>query len=459
MMGVYATDNTNARSECNNVVNVYQGFSFKGNTNTHHYWDNNRMEYNTRGYWLQGAIGSQGTSTFPSDNLWDGIWTTGEYMTFVNLTTTHPNNSKLYIRFGVTGFDPTLGAYNFSTPLGYAYISSGTPAYDIGFITSSVSAPYLGCYASSALTRTTSDGASGVDSGTSNEQDVYEVAAHSSYGIDSTFDRARSDSSGTSTSEANWIAQMATYRAIISDTALIDSSATLQQFWDFANSGSRYKWLTDIETALAWGDLSTAQSLLSINKDTYLNTSVDTTSGVVMADDSTADGIVENYLSYYGLYLKYIQDSLSSADSATLTALAGLCPETQGAIVYEARALYNVVFLSIGNFEGACGTDTSSSRYAISSQTGGKFDDSKQAYQLYPNPNEGDIVLQQLLLDKNPVNLSLINATGIEVLRREIQFGGYLLPMNLGKFVPGLYMLRLTNSNGHSYNLKFVIKY
>ena len=252
---------------------------------------------------------------------------------------------------------------------------------------------------------------------------------------------------------------MATYRAIISDTALIDSSATLQQFWDFANSGSRYKWLTDIETALAWGDLSTAQSLLSINKDTYLNTSGDTPSGVVMADDSTADGIVENYLSYYGLYLKYIQDSLSSADSATLTALAGLCPETQGAIVYEARALYNVVFLSIGNFEGACGTDTSSSRYAISSQTGGKFDDSKQAYQLYPNPNEGDIVLQQLLLDKNPVNLSLINATGIEVLRREIQFGGYLLPMNLGKFVPGLYMLRLTNSNGHSYNLKFVIKY
>ena len=178
-----------------------------------------------------------------------------------------------------------------------------------------------------------------------------------------------------------------------------------------------------------------------------------------MADGMGADGIVNNYLSYFKLHIKYMQNNLNSDDSAQIMILANLCPLIDGAVEHEAKALHNVVFNKLGNFDDACGSDTSMTyRYGKSGHNRNEsLDFSKQSYQLFPNPTNGFITLTQNLLDVSPVNIVVYNAQGEKIDDFSIQFLGYSYSLQLGKLPPGLYLIHLTNSVGNSYNLKFII--
>src|SRR5258708_760594 len=105
---------------------------------------------------------------------------------------------------------------------------------------------------------------------------------------------------------------------------------------------SRYKYLTDIEQALNDGDFTTANTILGYDIDTLTNTSWDTVTQVRMADDTSMDYIVQNYQQYYSLYMRYATMTMTGSDSTNLFALASLCPEVNGAVVYQARALYSL---------------------------------------------------------------------------------------------------------------------
>ena len=89
-----------------------------------------------------------------------------------------------------------------------------------------------------------------------------------------------------------WIAQNSVWQMIKMDNSLTDSSAELAAFAARA-SNSRYGWLTSIEDAIMSGDTSTAQSLMAADKDTYIDTVADTTTGIIMRDGLATDYIVD----------------------------------------------------------------------------------------------------------------------------------------------------------------------
>ena len=79
-------------------------------------------------------------------------------------------------------------------------------------------------------------------------------------------------------------------------------------------------------------------------------------------------------------------------------------------------------------------------------------------YTLRPNPNNGVMQLQQQVQDNNPVNATVLSATGAQVYKGTLQFAGGTSKLNLGNITPGLYVLQLTDSKGNDFILKFVIE-
>ena len=91
----------------------------------------------------------------------------------------------------------------------------------------------------------------------------------------------------------------------------------------------------------------------------------------------------------------------------------------------------------------------------VNAVTGG-MDINNQNYQLYPNPNNGSYELSQFILDVNPVNAAIYNEIGTLVTTIKIQFNGYTAKVQPVNLPPGLYLIRLTNSQNHSFNYKFI---
>jgi Secretion system C-terminal sorting domain len=87
-----------------------------------------------------------------------------------------------------------------------------------------------------------------------------------------------------------------------------------------------------------------------------------------------------------------------------------------------------------------------------------KVSKAMQQYNLYPNPSDGNIYLQQATMDDKPVNVEVWNATGDVVYKQQLQFSNNVTALNLkGKLSTGIYMLRLSDSKGQSYVLKFIV--
>ena len=289
--------------------------------------------------------------------------------------------------------------------------------------------------------RTTSSGGSVAGSG-ANGQQVYE------YEVTHTADM---QTAGLPQYATNWNNQMSIYSAIVNNPALSDSSALLAQFASMAVR-SRYAWLLQIEGAIAANAYDSATSLMSIGIDAYTNTIIDTASGVTVTDSIAADGIVSNYLSYYGIFIKYNTGSMSADDSTTLGVIAAMCPDLGGAVVFKARNLYEQVFGNSLNWSDYCGD--AGARYAQGTTTNA----TKQLYTLFPNPNDGNLTLMQSVIDKNDVSIEVINAYGQVVNTFTINMSNYATQLHLGKLVTGLYMLHITSKDNEMYNLKFVVQ-
>ena len=445
MNGFCGEFNNNVIVSCNNSINTYRGFYFIGAPNIHAYWTDNNMANNTYGMYLNNSIiNTQGTFTGPVDDTWSGSWPSGTFQTYVIGFSSA--SSKLYIRTG-TG---SLGYYNPSPNTGA--LPGLAYSYPTRLLNTSPAGSATYCAPIDAFLRVTSSGDSSLSPANSSVG-VF-VESLTQY-IDSTGRISARIDSGALTQSA-WITQMGIYQALMQDSTLVDSSATL---WAFANMAttSRYALLTHIENSMVTGDFATAISLMAILPSTS-NTTTDTASGVVMADGAWADGIVANYTSYYNLYMKYATDTLNATDSATLKYLAGMCPIVDGTIIYEAKALYGQVFNEVPPYNSDCGSDSVGSRNGQFKGGNNGVDDALQSYQLYPNPNDGHVTLMQYLLDTEPLNIAVLNSKGESVVQLNEKFTGYIKSFELGKLKPGLYLFHITNTYGKSFNLKFTIQ-
>jgi hypothetical protein len=141
-----------------------------------------------------------------------------------------------------------------------------------------------------------------------------------------------------------------------------------------------------------------------------------------------------------------------------------LCPMHDGMVVYQARALYTLVFDSLKVFDDDhnCGVtyDTGSGERKAQPNHGNMPDVFRlkhQKYWLYPNPNNGNLTIAQSVSDIQLVSAKVFNATGITIYKSELQFSQGKAKLQLNGVVPGLYMILLTDSTGNSFTMKFTI--
>lgn len=255
-----------------------------------------------------------------------------------------------------------------------------------------------------------------------------------------------------------WVEQMHVWNALQLYPALADSSAALGQFRTFATN-SRYAWLTNIEHAIYDGDVVTAQSMLNNDIDEFVNTSSDSTTHISLADGIEADYVVGNYLEYYNLYIKFINNVMDGDDSLQVFALAGLCPLTDGEVVYQARGLATQLGVNVGGNDEDCvaaaeskGTQQPNRRY------GGAITND-QGYTLYPNPNNGQITITQHNTDTRTVQAEVIDAMGRTICNKQLEFSGSYTRLSLPTNSPaGLYLLKLTDADGKVFDFKFVVQ-
>ena len=451
MIGFDAENNTppvSVLNKCNNSQYMNVGYNFVGAANLH-LWKDNYMQNCAAGYQLNGAIGPQPNvlGTYPSNNQWGGTWSYANPQTY-NLSGVAPTASKLYVQTSCGICNPTFNSAFGGPALAY---SSAT-----GTLLPSAGTPDANCAPTSASWRITGDSSANDSANRTGAIYVLQLIAMDSIFYSDTGTGAFMDSNISMLAEKSWIAQYAAYNAIANDTSgyYVDSSAALATFYELAQS-SRFYWLNQIAQTIDTGNYTGAQTLMSLNIDSMANIAYDTTTSVAMQDSTTADDVVQNYLTYYKLYINYINTSLSSNDSTTLSVLANLCPATAGNIVYTARALYDMVFDSIGNFSNVCGAD-SGARFGNTKAMNSQNKLTGQQYHLYPNPNNGNITLMQYILDSKPVLAEVVNSYGQLVKQYNLQFTNYAMQLNFGNLTSGLYLLHLTDSYGSTYIIKFV---
>lgn len=255
-----------------------------------------------------------------------------------------------------------------------------------------------------------------------------------------------------------WKAQLGIYHTLLGDHSLSDTSYILQDFYSAAAT-SRYALLSNIERYIAYGYTDSAQALIDAGMSASSPGGPDGY-GVEVVDYSDADAIVNNYLTFYQIGIDYMNDDFAGDDIDNLFLLAGSCPMTSGDVVYQARALYSVI-TGISPFwdddpclpmmEHKQSNQDAANVAGISAKTG------KQAYTLYPNPNNGKVSLIQQVGDTKLVKAILLNSKGQAVYQNMLQFQSKTARLDMKNLIPGLYLLHLIDSDGIDYVLNFIV--
>jgi len=225
---------------------------------------------------------------------------------------------------------------------------------------------------------------------------------------------------------------------------------------------TRFAWLVAIENYIGNGYLDSAQTLLTAGMSSNFQT--DPLTGLIVADYPDADYVVNNYTAYYQLMINYLDSTLSTSDSAEIITMANMCPFVQGAVVYQARSLYSLVYdtLPMWDDDSLCvavgaGRPT---RHVTNNGTMPPIETlaaRKQAYSLYPNPNIGSMTITQNVPTNWPVNAEIWDGEGKCIYRTQLNFVGGKAQLNKTDIVPGIYLLQLLDANGVSYSAKFIV--
>jgi hypothetical protein len=415
--GVYTAFNAN-QNVCNNSTNnIGRAFNFAGTTTQFAtIWNNNNITQSVKGFVLGSDIGDQNIGSTkllsyiaPSGNIWNGTFT---YQTYAD-GVTKSANSKLYVRNIPTGA-VELPALNYALSYGNRYIL-GTSMFTstAALFNCGVQKIILGGF-------------------------TFKVLADS-LGYDATY------------RPNQWMAEFALWQMGLMDSTLKDSSADYASFANIA-ANSRFAWLSNIEQALGNADVVTAQTLL--NNPVAAMGRVVVNNNVVLTDYTEANYVVNNYVNYYTCYLHWLQGTMSSADTTSLTTLANRCPDIHGGVVYQARAFLDQLLDQIGSYNDD-GCINTGGLYRIAQDNAGT--DSPD-YSLYPNPNEGSFTIMSLRGAKQtePVTLKVYNAIGALVYQTNANFTNGSVQVNLGQKASGLYLVCIGDTNATC--LRFIIK-
>lgn len=453
MKGFYASKNTNLRL-CGNFTNrIGSAFVFDGkDLQIGTRWIANTINDGWRGMTLASDIGDQGfmynwrtvpLSSFygPTLNKWNGFGGLKEQTVTIGYINTML--SKLYVKdlpFG-SAERPTI---NVSDPAGqpfpYLYRFSLTPPESIRV----PNGPPSDANCHGALYEQQTSPRPEISAPFRMVGGLGRLVIDDSLGYDSTY-RVN-----------QWCNQLAVYELGTIHPELRDSSGTLDTFMIHA-TGSRFGWLTAINQAIGTGDIITAQSL--INTPVSAMGRVIVNCNVTITDYPAANGIVSDYVVYYNTHIRMLQNTINPTDTAVIGAIARKCPPVDGAVVYKARALYQLLTgLTVQYKDDSCAYGMGGhSLFRVAPEeviTGS----SEQDYTLFPNPNEGAFSIRQTIPSDKIVEAKIYNALGQELHRETVQFQSGVLNFKLENTVPGLYLVCLTDEQHKVVCLKFNVK-
>jgi hypothetical protein len=430
LTGIYATAVNAANITCNYTGDMNVGFQFLSANIMN--WLNNEMNRNTVGMVLNGTFGDQGNVAMASNNIWKNTlswWASGG--SNYNIHTYHS------LPFSSTAWADSI--YVEPNPSGASSVIIYDPL-------NNHNAPFIPTYCY---------GVGSAGSGNALILLTGTASLPSCLILYATYPKMIKPVTGavSDNPSQNWIAQNNVWQAIQLDATLKDSSNVLHQFATMAVD-SRYKWLSDIQAAVMRGDKSKAATLLATDIHAYVDTATDSATGVTMKDGIEADNVVSTYLNLYSQYLKYMDSSMNGDDSLQVKTLANLCPLNYGNGVYEAQALYSILYEDdTTQFNGSCETDTSARHSQPYNEVIGS-----QAYKLFPNPNSGGITLKQSFADNNTVQLSVRDVLGRVVYSGVAEFNGGNAKIDLSRLDNGVYILQLNDAKQKISNFKFVIQ-
>ena len=187
-------------------------------------------------------------------------------------------------------------------------------------------------------------------------------------------------------------------------------------------------------------------------KDSLLNNATDTVHGVFMGDVREADEVVGNYLDFYDVYYKYMVDTLNSEDSVKISTVANMCPGVDGMCVYGARALYSAIFGTCIIADDECSVGEARHANAHDEIKG------DQAYSIHPNPNNGNLNIVQRKSNNLAVTIQIWDVMGKQYYNAQTNFVGNMAAIHLNSTAPGLYILKIMDTNGGIFDYKFIVQ-
>lgn len=379
---------------CNDLSQAYQGFVFD-NSNSGTVWGGNNMTLPmTRGFVLDnaGVIGVQGGTSTAISNQWTGgTWSGSYFGTFVNASCTAVP-SRLYVQ--------NTGAYLPPNP-------NGNVAQNLLFTINS----------GNVIANTAATGYN--CSGLPNSKTVN--LPNGSY---------------YSNTDQLYMARVALYRFLDANDSVRNANSTMSSFYTTHSTTSIGKFM-DVEKQLYTNDISGAVSL---------NSSITTTNTVET-----------NYKDFYARYANYASTNFSSISTAydnELFTLANLCPGTNGACIYQARALYNLIKRQIYNFSDC--TTSGGSRLAIFNNTIPE----KQlewSVEMFPNPASTQLTFVSRQQNEK-LKIELKDLSNRVVLTMDLETNDFIANLDL-KLIDGLYLVTITNSNHETISKKLIVNH
>jgi hypothetical protein len=369
---IRARDNTGQTMLCNSTASTYEGFSFSGSQNIVK-WLKNTMQSHVRGMHLNNTtIGQQGAVGQPMDNVWQiqgNGWSGTNYQTYVTTSNvaTNATNSKLFVRNIATLYRPTN---NSSLAPFTSYIIPSS------IVTTSGSSP-LQC-----PTLFNPDDNNGL------------IIANV---ITSELKRALTQIIKDSVIYSQFIpnkkiiGKQTTYNFIKQNQSVLTNEVDLQNFYNQSLNNNVNR-LLEVED-----NLSKANTLQAENNNAQI---------------TPINNIEVNTKYFYDLALKYSNNNLLQSDKNALLLMANGCPDRDGAFVYQARVLYNIINNSSEHYDDSCGTANTNSRMANINPSTIEKENEYNVLQIYPNPNNGKCLINFYDANISSMQLKVYDVNG-----------------------------------------------
>ncbi len=396
--GIYVTKSAASIVKCNDITSVGQCMVFEG-TNANSIVFKNYMYTSQDGLVLlnNGKIGPQGSAPIPfplpngisSDNQWIGPFS--HAATFTNNTLAPNTHSPFYYRNNTLIEHPT-NALNVTW-------SGGTPSLDDynapgSFVQVPQAAQGTNCNLPPSLVL--------AGNGLPNQR-----LALQNIVLDTT----------TSDSTELWLRKQQVYFMLRKDPSWMNNSVPLQQFYA-ATQPSAIGTLDSVDVELSDNNLASASAV----------------NGTLNAQSQ----VQQNQRDVNSIYASVMNGNPATAQQVTdLWNIAYQCPLTGGNGVYRARTLLCLIENEILFFEDSCDAPTQGARM-IQQQAQAEISNNNNC-KVYPNPNNGEMILSYNSGEQQKVSFTIFDMTGRELSQYDLLSGSQVMNINLTGLAAGMY--------------------